>query len=64
MAKTRLFLVYGAALAAAATVAAVTLQASNASIDRYNAVHMRNPVSSQMPGWNCNDQGCATQAQK
>ena len=52
----------GAAAALVVTAAALTLQASNASIDRYNAAHRGNAVRSQMPGWNCNSQGCAVRA--
>lgn len=52
----------GAAAALVVTAAALTLHASNASIDRHNAAHMGNPVRSQMSGWRCDSQGCAARA--
>ncbi len=57
-----LFLTLAGAAAVLGAAAALTLHASSAATDRYNAAHMRMPVSGTMPGWNCTSTGCVTRA--
>ena len=63
----RRFLTVAGIVAAAGTavvVSVLTLHASNAATDRYNAAHMRTPVGSATPGWNCTNNGCVTLAKQ